>query len=79
MDILSLRQPLLSPVFHENANVKPFDITGRPMAGWVMVIEARWKGTTGLTKWIGTGKQFALSLPEKKIKVKAKNKDVEGV
>ena len=32
----------------KNANVKPFAITGKPMAGWVMVKEAGWKRATGL-------------------------------
>jgi hypothetical protein len=53
-------------------NVKPFDITGRAMAGWVMVQEAGWKSAADLAKWIGVGKRFALSLPEKKGKVRAK-------
>jgi len=52
-------------------NVKPFDITGRPMAGWIMVEEAGWKSAAALTRWLGIGKAFALSLPEKK---KAKKK-----
>ncbi len=56
----------------KNANVKPFDITGKPMAGWVMVSEAGWKDQAGLAKWMGIGKQYALSLPEKKGKVKTK-------
>jgi TfoX/Sxy family transcriptional regulator of competence genes len=53
-------------------NVKPFDITGRPMAGWVMVEEAGWKSAARLSKWITTGKDFALSLPEKTGKAKKK-------
>jgi TfoX/Sxy family transcriptional regulator of competence genes len=55
-------------------NVKPFDITGRPMAGWVMVEEAGWKSAAGLSKWMAIGKDFALSLPEKKAKAKKKKK-----
>lgn len=47
-------------------NVKPFDLTGRPMSGWVMVQEAGWKSAAGLAKWLDVGKRFALSLPEKK-------------
>src|SRR5512137_2361750 len=53
-------------------NVRPFDITGRPMAGWVLVEEAGWRSAEGLAKWLGTGKAFALSLPEKQGKKKAK-------
>ena len=56
----------------KNANVKPFDLTGKPMAGWIMLKEAGWKSRTGLAKWMEIGKQYALSLPEKKGKVKAK-------
>ena len=56
----------------KSANVMPFDITGKPMAGWVMVKEAGWKSAAGLTKWLDIGKKFALSLPEKKDKGKAK-------
>jgi len=55
-------------------NVKPFDITGKPMAGWVLVEEAGWKRAAGLAKWLEIGKKFALSLPEKKAKKKAKKK-----
>jgi TfoX/Sxy family transcriptional regulator of competence genes len=50
----------------KDRNVKPFDITGRPMAGWIMVQEAGWKSAAGLAKWIEAGKRFASSLPEKK-------------
>jgi TfoX/Sxy family transcriptional regulator of competence genes len=53
-------------------NVKPFDITGKTMAGWVMVEEAEWKNAAGLAKWMKLGKVFALSLPEKKAKTKTK-------
>jgi hypothetical protein len=53
-------------------NVKPFDRTGGPTAGWVMVEEAGWKTAAGLSKWQGIGKDFALSLPEKKGKAKKK-------
>jgi TfoX/Sxy family transcriptional regulator of competence genes len=56
----------------KNANVQPFDITGKPMAGWVMVEESGWKRQAALDKWISVGKQFAFSLPEKKGKAKAK-------
>jgi TfoX/Sxy family transcriptional regulator of competence genes len=56
----------------KDRNVKPFNITGRPMAGWVMVQEGGWKSAAGLAKWIEVGKRFALSLPEKKGKGRSK-------
>src|SRR5574337_836340 len=49
----------------KDRNVQPFDITGKPMAGWIMVKEAGWKNKTGLATWMEIGKQYALSLPEK--------------
>jgi TfoX/Sxy family transcriptional regulator of competence genes len=54
----------------KDKNVKPFDITGRPMSGWIMVKEAGWKSRAALAKWIEAGNRFALSLPEKKTKAK---------
>ena len=56
----------------KDRNTKPFDVTGRPMAGWVMVKEAGWKSKTGFAKRLEIGKQFALALPEKQGKAKAK-------
>ena len=56
----------------KDRNVKPFDITGRPMAGWVMVQEAGWKSAAGLAKWMEVGKRYSLSLPEKKGKERAR-------
>ncbi len=49
----------------KDKNVKPFDITGRPMSGWVMVSAAGWSNKAALAKWMDAGKQFAISLPEK--------------
>ncbi len=56
----------------KDAHVQPFAITGKPMAGWVMVKESGWKSPATLREWIDVGKQFALSLPEKKGKAKTK-------
>ena len=49
-------------------NVRPFDITGTAMAGWIMVEAAGWKSAVALEKWLKIGKAFALKLPEKKRK-----------
>ena len=45
--------------------VKPFDITGRAMKGWVMVEERGWKKEEDLENWLKLGKKYALTLPEK--------------
>lgn len=44
-------------------HVRPFDITGRPMTGWVMVASGGWEGEGSLNRWLGAGKKFALGLP----------------
>ena len=44
---------------------RPFDMTGRPMRGWVMVAPASLESDAGLQDWVQRGVEFALSLPEK--------------
>ena len=46
-------------------NVKPFDITGRPMKGWVMVGKKGWKRQVDLENWLDLGREYALTLPKK--------------
>lgn len=45
-------------------SVRPFDITGRPMQGWVMVGESGFKGDD-LSKWLEQARTFVQSLPPK--------------
>lgn len=42
-----------------------FDITGRPMKGWLMVEPDRCKTTKQLNDWGNEGVEFALTLPPK--------------
>ena len=42
-----------------------FDITGRPMRGWVMVSSDGYGSDVDLRAWIQRGVKFALSLPPK--------------
>ncbi len=44
---------------------RPFDITGRPMAGWVMVDAAACREDEDLRFWVSHGLAFAQSLPPK--------------
>ena len=44
---------------------KPFDITGRPMKGWVMVSAEGHKEKQDLSAWVEQGASFALTLPAK--------------
>ena len=42
-----------------------FDITGRPMKGWVMVQAAGFEEDADLERWVQEGVEFAGSLPAK--------------
>jgi len=46
-------------------NVRPFDITGKAMKGWVMVEEGGWRDEDDMKDWLAIGKKFALTLPKK--------------
>ncbi|MBM3146292.1 MAG: TfoX/Sxy family protein [Actinobacteria bacterium] len=45
-------------------HVRPFDMTGKPMRGWMMVRPAGFAGDR-LSDWLARAKQFAESLPPK--------------
>jgi hypothetical protein len=46
-------------------HTRQFDLTGRPMKGWILV-EATGLGTDALLgKWVGVGAKYAESLPPK--------------
>jgi hypothetical protein len=46
-------------------HTKPFDFTGRPMKGWVMVGPEGYASDADLKDWVAQGVEFALSLPPK--------------
>ena len=46
-------------------HVRPFDITGKPMKGWVMVDEPGYKTRDDLKAWLEKAKKFAGDLPAK--------------
>ncbi|MBI5331570.1 MAG: TfoX/Sxy family protein [Betaproteobacteria bacterium] len=45
--------------------VREFDITGRPMAGWVMVAPEGFETEAALLAWLERGRDFAATLPPK--------------
>jgi TfoX/Sxy family transcriptional regulator of competence genes len=49
----------------QDKNMRPFDITGRPMKGWLMVEEAGWRDSDKLTAWLDLARSHALGLPAK--------------
>jgi len=46
-------------------HARPFDFSGRPMKGWVMVKSRGCESDAALKDWIQQGITFALSLPAK--------------
>ena len=42
-----------------------FDISGRPMRGWILVASSALDERTALSKWISRGVSYARSLPPK--------------
>ena len=44
---------------------RPFDITGRPMKGWLLVGPSGLEDPAALAKWVRGGVEYASSLPKK--------------
>ena len=59
----------LDPEAYEGAldepGARPFDMTGRPMTGWLLVGPEATAGDEGLRAWVDRGAAFASSLPPK--------------
>ena len=46
-------------------HVRPFDITGKPMKGWVMVAQDGFKSDIDLKQWLDQAGDFVKTLPSK--------------
>jgi TfoX/Sxy family transcriptional regulator of competence genes len=59
----------VGPEGYQGALAEPgtreFDMTGRPMKGWVVVTASAIETDDQLDRWVQRGVDFALSLPEK--------------
>ena len=49
----------------ERPHVKPLDITGRPMKGWVMVEPEGCASVEALSEWLNRARAFVQQLPPK--------------
>jgi TfoX/Sxy family transcriptional regulator of competence genes len=64
-DYLILRLgPKAAEAALKKSHILPFDITGRPMSGWVMIEESGLKGDK-LTEWLKEARAFVQGLPPK--------------
>ena len=50
----------------ERPHTRPFDMTGRPMKGWILVAPEGVRGEAELGEWVAQGVAFARSLPAKR-------------
>ncbi len=57
--------PEAAALFLTEDGIRPFDVTGRAMKGWVMVDGNRWEDLEELEAWLTIGRDFALKLPAK--------------
>jgi hypothetical protein len=69
--IVRMAPELAAKELNNNEHVREFDLTGRPMKGWVMVEKDSWSNSDELVRWLNIGKSFALSLPKKSPKRKS--------
>lgn len=65
-DSLMVRvDPRHSEAALSDTHVEPFDITGRPMKGWLLIEAAGVDDDRSLRKWIGYALEFVATLPPK--------------
>ena len=50
----------------QESGVRIFDITGRPMQGWLLVSASALESKAALRKWVSKGVAYAQSLPPKR-------------
>jgi TfoX/Sxy family transcriptional regulator of competence genes len=56
--------PAAGPAALAEPHARPFDVTGRPMAGWIMVEPAGYAGAA-LDRWVERAYAFVSTLPAK--------------
>ena len=64
-DLIVRLNPARQDKLLKKAGVKLFDITGRPMKGWLMVEPEGCRTAKQLSAWVKEGVEFALTLPPK--------------
>lgn len=64
-DMIVRVDPKRHPSLLKKPHVRPFDMSGRPMKGWLVVEADGVKTEKQLNRWIKEGVEFASSLPAK--------------
>jgi hypothetical protein len=63
-DLIARIDPGTTDAALTEPGVRPFDITGRPMRGWIMVA-GKELGDDALEEWIGRACEYVATLPPK--------------
>ena len=64
-DLVVRVHPERHPALLKKPHAKPFDTTGKPMKGWLLVEPAGYKTEKQLSAWVKEGVEFASTLPPK--------------
>jgi TfoX N-terminal domain len=64
-DLLVRADPAMHEAHMAEAGVRPDDLTGRPMKGWLLVEPTGHGDDDDLRRWVGRGVTYARSLPPK--------------
>src|SRR5687767_9776512 len=64
-DLIVRIDPEKRAVLLKKPHAKPFDLTGRPMKGWLVIEAEGCKTDKQLSTWVKEGIEFALTLPPK--------------
>ena len=64
-ELLIRIDPSSSGAASKAPGVRPFQVSGRLMKGWVLVDPAKIGGARAFSKWISRGVDYASSLPKK--------------
>ena len=64
-DLIVRFDPKRQDALFKKPHTKPFDMTGRPMKGWLVVEAEGCKTAKQLSTWVKEGVEFASTLPPK--------------
>jgi TfoX/Sxy family transcriptional regulator of competence genes len=64
-DLMVRADPAASEAWLEEVGVRPMEMRGRPMTGWLLVSTAALEDDATLATWVERGATYARSLPPK--------------
>jgi TfoX/Sxy family transcriptional regulator of competence genes len=64
-DLIARIDPTSAEDLLGRPGARPFDLTGRPMKGWLLVDASAIESDVALNEWVHLGESYARSLPPK--------------